>query len=101
MRLLGGKAMLQLNVFALDIAEIAEGFPQNAQVDVFLLGAAGVPKHANNGNFFADCCARAPSGHAAAPPSAAINFRLPIIAILTSPQIGGHAPWNVGKIARL
>ena len=44
--------MFQLNVFAFNVAEIAEGFPQNAQINVFLLGAAAVPEHANNWDLF-------------------------------------------------
>jgi hypothetical protein len=42
--------MFQLDVFALDIAEIVEGFPQDTKINVFFLGAASVPEHANNGN---------------------------------------------------
>jgi hypothetical protein len=40
-----------MNVFAFNIAEIVEGFHQNAQIDVLLLGAGCVPEHANNRNF--------------------------------------------------
>jgi hypothetical protein len=37
-------------------------------INVFLLGTACVPQHANNRNFVRDCCERAASGHAAAAP---------------------------------
>ena len=43
--------MVQMNVLAFDIAEIVERFHQNAQINVFLFGATGVPEHANDGNF--------------------------------------------------
>src|SRR5690242_3087364 len=43
--------MFQMNVFAFKIAQIVERFHQNAQINVFLLGTACVPEHANDGNF--------------------------------------------------
>jgi len=43
--------MFKLDVFTFDIAEIAECLPKDAQINVFLLGAAGVPEDANNRNF--------------------------------------------------
>ena len=44
--------MFEYDVLTLDIAQIVECFPQWAQKNVFLLGAAGVPEYANNGNLF-------------------------------------------------
>ena len=40
-----------MNVLSFNIAEIVEGFHQNAQIDVLLLGAGRVPEHANDENF--------------------------------------------------
>jgi hypothetical protein len=46
-RLLRRETVLQRNVPALDITEITEGLLQNGEIDFFLIGTAGVPKHAD------------------------------------------------------
>ena len=50
-RIFVGKSMVQMNVFAFDIAKIVEGFHQNAQINIFFVGATCVPKDANKRNF--------------------------------------------------
>jgi hypothetical protein len=50
-RLFVRKAMVQMDVFAFDIAKIVERFYQHTQINFFFLGAARVPEHANNWNF--------------------------------------------------
>ena len=40
--------MLETNILAFDIAEIMERLAKDAEIDVFLLGAAGVLEHADH-----------------------------------------------------
>jgi hypothetical protein len=42
--------MLQCDVLALDIAQIAKRLAQDAQIDVLLLGVGGMPEHSDHGN---------------------------------------------------
>jgi hypothetical protein len=49
-RIFGRKAMVKMNVFSFNIAEIVERLYQDAQINVFFLSTACVPQHANNWN---------------------------------------------------
>jgi hypothetical protein len=40
-----------MNVLAVDITEFVERFHQNTQINIFFLGATGVPEDANHRNF--------------------------------------------------
>jgi len=49
-RIFSRKALLQMNVFSFDIAEVVECFQENAKIYVFFLGAACVPEYTNRRN---------------------------------------------------
>jgi hypothetical protein len=47
LRLFGGKTVVQFDVLAFDVAKLVKRLGQGAQIFRFLLGVAGVPKHAD------------------------------------------------------
>jgi hypothetical protein len=69
-----GKSVHQFDVLALCIAKIVQPFAQSTEEYRFFLFIARVPQNADPWDF-PDCCARAASGHTAAPPRAAMNAR--------------------------
>jgi hypothetical protein len=50
-RIFVGKPMVKMDVSTFIITKIVERFHQNAQINIFFLGAARVPEHADNWNF--------------------------------------------------
>jgi hypothetical protein len=47
-----GEAMLKLDVYSIDVAEVLEALQQRTEIRCFLLGATRVPKHSDLGHPF-------------------------------------------------